>query len=144
MADALTAIAAKGVTVPQGSNSDDLATLIAAIETGGAGLVTENIIPEQSINCTISIGSAYAGFIPSYSALPQNGEYYLVTVDGTEYIARAFNRSEGSLALGDVRVQQGTAFVEYPFEIISESYFYMAVGTNGTHTLKVDKILSWN
>lgn len=112
--------------------------------SGGGGLQTENIIPEQSVNCTISIGSAYAGFIPTYSALPQNGEYYLVTVDGTEYIARAFNRSEGSLVLGDVRVQQGTAFVEYPFEIISESYFYIAVGTNGAHTLKVDRILSWN
>lgn len=31
VADALTAIAAKGVTVPQGANSDDLADLIAAI-----------------------------------------------------------------------------------------------------------------
>ncbi len=34
---ALTAIGAKGVTIPQGANSDDLATLIAAIETGGGG-----------------------------------------------------------------------------------------------------------
>ena len=32
---ALTAIANKGVTVPSGSNSDDLATLIASIQTGG-------------------------------------------------------------------------------------------------------------
>lgn len=113
-------------------------------EGGGGGLQTENIIPEQTINCTISIGSAYAGFISQYSVLPQNGEYYLVTLDGVEYVARAFNRSEGSLVLGDVRIQQGTAFVEFPFEIISESYFYIAVGTNGAHTLKVDRILSWN
>ena len=35
VSDALTAIAAKGVTVPSGSNSDDLATLIASIQTGG-------------------------------------------------------------------------------------------------------------
>ena len=40
VADALTAIAAKGVTVPQGSNSDDLATLIAQIEGGGDEPVT--------------------------------------------------------------------------------------------------------
>lgn len=35
VADALTAIAAKGVTVPQGANSDDLADLIGSIQTGG-------------------------------------------------------------------------------------------------------------
>jgi len=34
---ALTAIGAKGVTVPSGSNSDDLADLIGAIQTGGGG-----------------------------------------------------------------------------------------------------------
>jgi hypothetical protein len=41
---ALTAIGAKGVTIPQGANSDDLATLIAAIETGGGG---DEPIPED-------------------------------------------------------------------------------------------------
>lgn len=34
---ALTAIGNKGVTVPQGSNSDDLANLIGSIQTGGGG-----------------------------------------------------------------------------------------------------------
>ena len=37
VSDALTAIANKGVTVPSGSNSDDLATLIAQISGGGGG-----------------------------------------------------------------------------------------------------------
>lgn len=36
VSDALTAIGNKGVTVPTGSNSDDLADLIGAIQTGGA------------------------------------------------------------------------------------------------------------
>lgn len=35
VSDALTAIGNKGVTVPSGSNSDDLADLIGAIQTGG-------------------------------------------------------------------------------------------------------------
>ena len=35
VADALTAIGNKGVTVPQGANSDDLADLIGSIQTGG-------------------------------------------------------------------------------------------------------------
>lgn len=34
---ALTAIGNKGVTIPQGSTSDDLATLIGSIQTGGGG-----------------------------------------------------------------------------------------------------------
>lgn len=37
VSDALTAISNKGVTVPSGSNSDDLADLIALIESGGGG-----------------------------------------------------------------------------------------------------------
>lgn len=37
---ALTAIGNKGVTVPAGSNSDDLATLIGSIQTGGGGGMT--------------------------------------------------------------------------------------------------------
>ena len=37
---ALTAIGNKGVTVPAGSNSDDLATLIGSIQTGGSGGMT--------------------------------------------------------------------------------------------------------
>ena len=35
VSDALDAIAAKGVTIPSGSNSDDMATLIGQISTGG-------------------------------------------------------------------------------------------------------------
>ena len=39
VSDALTAIGAKGVTVPSGANSDDLATLIGSIQTGGGSSV---------------------------------------------------------------------------------------------------------
>lgn len=37
VADALVAIANKGVTIPAGSTSDDLADLIAQIQQGGGG-----------------------------------------------------------------------------------------------------------
>ena len=40
VSDALTAIAQKGVTVPSGSNSDDLATLISQISGGGTGAIS--------------------------------------------------------------------------------------------------------
>ena len=40
VADSLTAVAAKGVVVPNGSNSDDLPELIASIQTGSGSAVT--------------------------------------------------------------------------------------------------------
>lgn len=40
VSDALTAIAQKGVTVPSGSNSDDLADLISQISGGGTGAIS--------------------------------------------------------------------------------------------------------
>lgn len=46
---ALAAIADKGVTVPDGSNSDSLAALIAAIEAGGGGeIITGSFIANSS------------------------------------------------------------------------------------------------
>lgn len=40
VSDSLTAVAAKGVTVPSGSNSDDLPALIASIQTGSNVTIT--------------------------------------------------------------------------------------------------------
>lgn len=44
VSDALTAIANKGVTVPAGSNSDDLSTLIGQIQTGGGGTPAISVV----------------------------------------------------------------------------------------------------
>lgn len=113
---------------------------------GGGGLETENIVPEQSINCTISLGNIFGGFINQYTSYTENGEYYLVTLNGTEYIARAFYASSGYLILGDNRINQGASYqyVMFPFSIVHEgNYFYLSMQTSGTHTLKIDKILSW-
>ena len=40
VSDALDAIEAKGVTIPSGSNSDDLADLIAQIQSGSSGAIS--------------------------------------------------------------------------------------------------------
>ncbi len=44
VSDSLTAVAAKGVTVPSGANSDDLPTLIASIQTGGGGTPAISVV----------------------------------------------------------------------------------------------------
>lgn len=54
VSDALTAIANKGVTVPSGSNSDDLATLIAQI-SGGSGGITVVETPDSHGGTIVTI-----------------------------------------------------------------------------------------
>ena len=60
VSDALTAIAAKGVTVPSGSNSDDLADLIGQISTssGYTVTITDTLDVNGGTIRTISVVSA--------------------------------------------------------------------------------------
>ena len=129
------------VTLPQTGGGT-----VTFYENGGGGrLQTENIIASQSINCSISLGDgAYGGFINTYDEKPTNGDFYLVTFDGTEYICRCHYRTASILVVGDYYVTANTSYIEFPFAIIQNStLFYLAVQGSGTHTLKVDKIISW-
>lgn len=147
---ALTAIGAKGVTVPSGANSDDLATLIAQIETGGdepVGPTYENIVPLQTLNCNIGLSNgAYGAYITSYLEVPITGEKYRVTFDGTEYTVKAQKYGSTSIYIGDIGVEASAAdaTLTYPFEIMlyNGEAFYLAVKGSGSHTLQVDKITS--
>lgn len=60
---ALTAIGNKGVTVPTGSNSDDLATLIASIQTGGGtpSQTQHSILFEFSDSTSTTIAAYWDG-----------------------------------------------------------------------------------
>ena len=70
---ALAAIAGKGVTVPDGSNSDSLASLIAAIEAGGGGHeVTCGII-------TLSEDSTNISWEHGLSKAPNFGMIFIAT-----------------------------------------------------------------
>lgn len=114
---------------------------------GGGGMVTENIIPQQSLNCSISLGDgAYGAVISSYVEYPQDGVEYLVTFDGTEYICRGHYRTSSILAVGDYYITAGATYVEFPFAVLLNggSLFYLAVQGSATHTLKVDKIISYS
>lgn len=115
--------------------------------SGGGGMVTENIIPQQSLNCSISLGDgAYGAIINSYIEYPQDGVEYLVTFDGTEYICRGHYRSSSILVVGDYYVTAGASYVEFPFAVLLNggNLFYLAVQGSATHTLKVDKIISYS
>ena len=62
VSDALTAISNKGVVVPSGSNSDDLATLIAAIPTGSGSAIS---IPDTA--------DSHGGLVRTISAVDLSG-----------------------------------------------------------------------
>ena len=84
VADALTAIAAKGVTVPQGSNSDDLATLIGSIQTGGGtpSATQHTILFEFEDSTSTSITAYYdSAFISNAITATTPTEYSGKTVN---------------------------------------------------------------
>ena len=66
--NALAAIADKGVTVPEGSNSDSLAALIAAIEAGGgvSQLEVFTLVPSEDVNNSNTITVSHSlGKLPN-------------------------------------------------------------------------------
>ena len=129
VADALTAIEAKGVTVPSGAKSDDLATLIAAIETGGGGLTRTNIVPEQTVT-----GSGYLALTASEVMVA--GQNYAYTFDGEERIGTAV-AANGNVYLGDVDAFWGSTGGAFA----TDGYtMYVVANVNGSHTVKIDKI----
>lgn len=121
----LTAVANKGVTVPSGSTSDDLAGLIAQISGGGGTIIT--IIPEQ----TITASSNYTQL--TYTNPIVDGETYTVTINGTTstLTAGAYNNSI-YISLGS------NLYIEYTnnnamyFDVYDSSKY-------GTYTVKVEK-----
>ena len=135
---ALTAIGAKGVTVPSGSNSDDLATLIAAIETGGGG---DEPTYETYFDGTINVGE-YGISIASLADLYfADGETWRVTWDGVEYICQTEIYQGWLWTLGNQSLASTDDGVNEPFLLYNYGGGAMNgnARTAGTHTLKLEK-----
>lgn len=131
VSDALTAIGAKGVTVPSGANSDDLATLIAAIETGGGGGGTTRtvVIPEQTI-----IADTTYNPITNFAEPLELGEQYVYTINGVEHTAYGVDLY-GSVA---IHSDNTPCYFEY------DRGMYFTVNNSAdydTYTVKVEKIV---
>ena len=128
VSDALAAIEAKGVTIPSGANSDDLATLIGDIATGG-GVTRTNIVPEQTVT-----GSGYLAVTASEVLVA--GQNYAYTFDGEERIGTAVTAS-GNTYLGDVDAFWGNVGGAFATDGWS---MYALANVSGNHTVKIDKI----
>ena len=130
ISSALTAISNKGVTVPSGSNSDDLADLIAQI-SGGGGTPTV-IIPEQSI--TTSSSSQEVRIPTVYEPLVV-GEEYIATVDGVS-VTKTTVSQYGGVYLNF------TSGYDISFQTFNDITYFCTYSSSdyGTHTIKVEKV----
>ena len=103
VSDALDAIEAKGVTVPSGSNSDDLATLIAQISGGGTGAIS-----------IVDTADAAGGTVRTITALDisdttaaagdvASGKYFY-TADGTKTAGTIATKTSSDLTASTLTV----------------------------------------
>ena len=129
---------------------DDI-TLVDVTSGGSAGAgeyTLENISPSQSITTSGTVSSyATGGMISSYTEHIQEGEWYLVTYDGDEYVLQCYLANTGELVLGDVRVATTNTTLTYlstPFIVEYNStvpVYFLATRNTNTHTLKIDKFV---
>lgn len=140
VSDALTAIGAKGVTVPSGSNSDDLADLIAQISGGGdSGYTLTTIVPQQTITPASSDGTYKADL--SYLVNLEEGADYIVTINGAEYWTTCVLMWGANYLLGDINHFWSSDEQPYPFGIINENNaMTIATSSGSARTVKVEKI----
>ncbi len=129
-----TTIAAKsGATLPLTIAQMDAA--VQGIETGGGGGYTRTeVVPSQTVTPDSSRTASFTATTPFV-----DGEFYVVTYDGTEYVTTAETLWTNNIILGDAQVVWQTSDVLYPFALISagterEGYF---VNTSA-HTIKVE------
>lgn len=140
VSDALTAIGAKGVTVPSGSNSDDLADLIAQISGGGdSGYTLTTVVPQQTITPASSDGTYKADL--SYLVNLEEGADYIVTINGAEYWITCVLMWGTNYLLGDINHFWSSDEQPYPFGIINENNaMTIATSSGSARTVKVEKI----
>lgn len=123
---------AQGYTAHDKSGA--LITGTAPMGISGDAYTRTEVVPSQ----TVTPNSSRAA---SFTALASfvDGEYYVVTYDGTEYVVTAETLWTDNVILGDAQVVWQTSDVLYPFALISagterEGYFT----TTSAHTIKVE------
>ncbi len=110
------------------------ASVDVSVSGGGGGYTRTEVVPSQTVTPNsnrVASFTATATFI--------DGEFYVVTYDGTEYVVTAETLWTNNIILGDAQVVWQTSDVLYPFALIttsteSEGYFT----TTSAHTIKVE------
>lgn len=111
--------------------------VITDILSGGGDTYTRTVVvPQQTVTPDSSRMAAFTS--TEYFV---DGEYYVVTYDGTEYIVTAETLWSANVILGDAQMVWTTNDVLYPFALITdgsarEGYF----ATTSQHSIKVERL----
>lgn len=155
-----TAIEGKGVTVPDGTLLDGMASRIEAIEaSGGVGSVpkpltydympdgypskavqTTTLMEEQELAFTLSNGLYTAQLTNAFEVI--GGQTYTVNWDGTEYecVNIVFNSIPvlGNLSIMGVGADTGEPFI-YVYNAKRHAWIFATIDTAASHTISVKK-----
>ena len=135
--DLATTIAAKsGATLPLTIAQMDAAVDGIVVGSGGDTYTRTVVVPQQTVTPDSSRTAAFTS--TEYFV---DGEYYVVTCDGAEYIVTAETLWSSNVILGDAQVVWATSDVLYPFALVTdgsarEGYFT----TTSQHTIKVERL----
>lgn len=136
VADALTAIAAKGVTVPQGANSDDLADLIAAI---ASDLTTKTI----TLNGSYSAQDDNADGYSAVTVNVQNGASMTEVANtyGTELVITSAQSAAPSATRHTLYFEYEDTTTETEYAYYDDSFISSAI-TATTPTTRSSKTVT--
>lgn len=135
----LTGDTVTAATLMQGYTAHDRsgALITGTASSGGGDTYTRTVVvPQQTVTPNSSRMAAFTS--TEYFV---DGEYYVVTCDGTEYIVTSETLWSNNVVLGDAQVVWATSDVLYPFALITdgsarEGYFT----TTSQHTIKVEHL----
>lgn len=111
--------------------------ILTDMNSGGGDTYTRTVVvPQQTVTPNSDRKAAFTS--TEYFV---DGEYYVVTYDGTEYIVTAESIWSNNIVLGDAQAVWQTSDLLYPFALITdgsarEGYFT----TTSQHTIKVEHL----
>ena len=122
-----------------GTNIDVANYSTVSVDVSGNGYTLTTIVPQQTVTPNSSRQATLSNFA---AAGLVEGESYLVTLDGTEYIETCGVLWSNNYVIGDQAIIFGTSDIQLPFAIdwVSASDNVLVTLDTSQHTVKVEHI----
>ena len=122
-----------------GTGIDVVGYSTVSVNVAGAEYTRTVICPQQ----TVSPSSAMQQMTLTSSGLIEDGESYIVTLDGVEWFTTCETLWTANYCIGDVRyfLEASPSSAIYPFGAICEGgIIYACFATTGSHTIKIERL----